>query len=209
MGSTVRKPTMTLRHCLSAVMIAGTVLALGFAETAEAQDTSKSADGLYTVAIVPHTQGEKNGSGAQALVLYSTKSKAQRRLLISKWNEDYARNIAGLSRPLFSIGGGYVYFNSTDASPNSAYVHQFDLKLNVIKPVTPGSALRVMRTGQYRGYLLVQTHRYWDRPEGGSYNPVFLTHPSGKKIMMVPGSDNEEGQLAVDPWLTKMNWRAW
>lgn len=184
-------------------------VAMLVAGVSQAQDTAKSPDGLYTASVVPNGEGDENGSGAQALVLYSTKGNVQRRLLVSKWNGDYSRNLAGLSRPLFSLDGGYVYFSSTDASPNSAYVHQFDLKLNVIKAVCSGWALRVMRTGPYRGYLLVQTHRYWDRPEGGSYNPVFLTHPSGKKIMMVPGSDNDEGEFAVDPWLAKMNWRAW
>ncbi|WP_323156701.1 hypothetical protein, partial [Pseudomonas oryzihabitans] len=85
----------------------------------------------------------------QKLVLYSAKGNIQRRLLVSKWNDDYARNLAGLSRPLFSLDGGFIYFNSTDASPNSGYVHQFDLKLNVIKAVCPGWALRVVRTGPY------------------------------------------------------------
>ncbi len=185
------------------------LLAASLPASAQAQDTSKSPDGLYTVSIVPNGAGDENGSGAEALVLYSTKSNLKRRLLVSKWDGDYARNLANLSKPLFSLDGGYVYFNSSDASPNSSYVHQFDLKLNAVRSICPGWALRVMRTGPYRGYLLVQTHRYWDRPEGGSYNPVLLTHPSGKKIMMVPGSDNDEGELAVDPWLTKMNWRAW
>lgn len=179
------------------------------AETAHAQDTAKSPNGVYTVSVIPHGEGDENGSGAKALVLYSTKGKAQRRLLVSKWDGDYSRNLAGLSHPLFSLDGGYVYFSSTDASPNSGFVHQFDLKLNVIKPICAGWALRVVRTGPYRGYLLVQTHRYWNRPEGGSYNPVFLTHPSGRRITMVPGSDNDEGELAIDPWLAKMHWRAW
>lgn len=173
------------------------------------QESAKSPDGAYSVSVVPNGEGDENGSGAQALVIYGARGGVQRRLLVSRWNGDYSRNLAGLSRPLFSLDGGYVYFSSTDASPNSAYVHRFDLKHNAIKAVCPGLALRVMRTGPYRGYLIVQTHRYWDRPEGGSYNPVFLTHPSGKKIMMVPGSDNDEGELAVDPWLAKMNWRAW
>ena len=161
---------MKWKRALSAV-------AMVVAGAARAQDTAKSPDGLYTVSVVPNGVGDENGSGAQALVLHGTKGKVQRRLLVSKWNGDYSRNLASLSRPLFSLDGGYVYFNSADASPNSGYVHKFDLKLNVIKAVCPGWALRVMRTGPYRGYLFVQTHRYWDRPEGGSYNPVFLMHP--------------------------------
>ncbi|PVE49644.1 hypothetical protein DC429_19120, partial [Arthrobacter sp. TPD3018] len=106
------------------------LLAASLPASAQAQDTSKSPDGLYTVSIVPNGAGDENGSGAEALVLYSTKSNLKRRLLVSKWDGDYARNLANLSKPLFSLDGGYVYFNSSDASPNSSYVHQFDLKLN-------------------------------------------------------------------------------
>lgn len=184
-------------------------LTLLCASIAQASDTAKSSDGRYSVSIVQIGAGDENGSGAQALVLYGANGKIQRRLLTSKWSADYSRNWAGLSNPMFSLDGGYVYFNTTDASPNSGYVHQFDLKMNVIKAVCPGWGLRVMRTGPYRGYLLVQTHRYYESPRMGSYNPVFLVHPSGKKIMLVPNSDNDNGELAIDPWLTKMNWRAW
>lgn len=179
------------------------------ASIARASDTAKSPDSLYSVSVVQIGEGDENGSGAQALVLSSINNNVQRRLLTSRWDGDYSRNLASLSNPMFSLDGGYVYFNSTDASPNSGYVHQFDLKMNVIKAVCPGWGLRVMRTGPYRGYLLIQTHRYYEPPRMGSYNPVYLIHPSGKKIMMVPGSDNENGELAIDPWLAKMNWRAW
>ena len=71
------------------------------------------------------------------------------------------------------------------------------------------AAMKVIRTGPYRGYLLVQQHRYYERPEGGSYNPVFVIRPDGHKEFMVPGSGNDDGELAVEPWLAKRNWRAW
>ena len=175
------------------------------ASIARASDTAKSPDGLYSVSVVPVGKGDENGSGAQALVLSRADGEVLRRLLTSRWNDDYSRNLASLSNPMFSLDGGYVYFNTTDASPNSGYVHQVDLKMNVIKAVCPGWGLRVMRTGPYRGYLLVQTHRYYEPPRAGSFNPVYLTHPSGKKIMLVPGSDNDDGELAIDPWLAKLN----
>lgn len=183
-------------------MLLGTSIARG-------NDTAKTSDSRYSVAIVQIGQGDEHGSESQALVLYRTNGSVQRRLLTSRWDGDYSRNLASLSNPMFSLDGGYVYFSSTDASPNSGYVHQFDLKMNVVKAVCPGWGLRVMRTGPYRGYLLIQTHRYYDPPRMGSYNPVYLVHPSGKKILMVPGSDNDDGELAIDPWLAKMNWRAW
>lgn len=176
---------------------------------AQASDTAKSQDGRYSVSIVQIGRGDENGSGAQALILYSSNGNVERRLLTSTWNGEYSRNLAGLSNPMFSPDGGYLYFSTSDASPNSGYVHQFNLKMNVIKAVCAGSGLRVMRSGPYRGYLLVQTHRYYEPPRTGSYNPVYLVHPSGKRIMIVPGSDNDDGELAIDPWLARMNWRAW
>lgn len=190
-------------------LILAVTLAIICSGRAQAQDTARSPDGQYTVSIVPNGEGDENGSGAQAIVLDGVKNKIHRRILVSRWNDDYGQNLVGLSHPLFSLDGGYVYFSSSDASPNSGYVHQVDLTLNIIKAICPGSALRIIRTGPYRGYLLVQSHRYRDSPEGGSYNPVFLTHPSGKMILMVPGSDTDDGELAVDPWLLKMGWGAW
>jgi hypothetical protein len=181
--------------------------ALLVAGAAGASETARSPDGRYMVAVFQIGAGDEDGTGAQALVLSSASSKVQRRLLVSKSDGDYSRNTTGLSNPMFSLDGGFVYFSSSDVSPNSTYVHQFDLKLNSVRPVCPGMGLRVMRSGPYRGWLLVQKHRYW--PRGGSYNPVYLVRPSGKEEMMVPGSDNDDGELAIEPWLAKMKWRAW
>jgi hypothetical protein len=89
--------------------LAFSAVAMLMAGAAQAQDTAKSPDGFYTASVVPNRRDE-NGSGTQALVLYSTKGKVQRRLLVSKWNDDYSRNLAGLSRPLFSLDGGCYLF---------------------------------------------------------------------------------------------------
>lgn len=99
-------------------IILAVVATLCLAGPASAQSTAKSSDGLYSASIVPAGEGDENGSGAQALVLYSAAGTTQRRLLLSKWNDDYARNLVGLSHPLFSLDGGYLYFSSSDASPN-------------------------------------------------------------------------------------------
>ena len=193
-----------IRHALASAV--ATLLCIS---VAQARDTAKSSDGRYSVSVVSIAKGDENGSGSQALILYRVNNNVQRRLLTSKWDGDYSRNLVNLSNPMFSLGGRFVYFSSTDASPNSGYVHQFDLKTNAIRAVCSGWGLRVMRTGPYRGYLLVQTHRYYEPPRMGSYNPVYLVRPSGKKIIVVPGSNNDDGELAIDPWLAKMKWRAW
>ena len=170
---------------------------------------ANSPDQRYAVTIVRIGAGDENGSGSQALVLSDRKRGRERRLIVSKWNADYQRNLANLSNPLFSLDGNYIYFTSSDASPNSPAVHQFDLKMNTVRFVRNGSAVRVMRTGPYRGYLLVQAHRYYDRPSGGSYNPILVVRPDGHDEFVVPGSENDDGELAIDPWLARKGWRAW
>lgn len=81
--------------------------------------------------------------------------------------------------------------------------------MNTVRFVRNGTALRVMRTGPYRGYLLIQVHRYDNRPSAGSYNPVLLVRPDGHGEFIVPGSENDDGDLAIDRWLARKGWRAW
>jgi hypothetical protein len=182
----------------------------GFATIpANASSTAKSSDGRLTASIVPIGPGDDEGTGADALVLYERGAQKTRRLLVSKYDGDFRRNLTALSTPLFSLDGGFIYVSSSDASPSSGAVHQIDLRTGANRFVVAGQALKVMRTGPYRGYLLVQTHKYYDRPEGGSYNPVFVVRPDGHHEFMVPGSANDDGELAVEPWLAAKGWRAW
>jgi hypothetical protein len=174
-----------------------------------AADRANSPDQKFAATIVQIGAGDENGSGSQALVLSDRVSGRERRLIVSKWNEDYHQNTANLSGPLFSLDGNYIYFTSSDTSPNSPAVHQFDPKMNAVRFVRNGSALRVIRTGPYRGYLLVQVHRYYDRPSGGSYNPVIVVRPDGHDEFVIPGSENDDGELAIEPWLAQKGWRAW
>lgn len=172
-------------------------------------NSALSPDRRFTAAVVPIGAGDDDGTGATALVLIDRQSKRQKRLLTSRYDGDFTRNLTALSHPLFSLDGGYIYISSSDASPNSGAVHQISLTTGTEKFVVAGQALKVIRTGPYRGFLLVQTHRYYDRPEGGSYNPVFVVRPDGHHEFMVPGSANDDGKLAVDPWLAQNGWRAW
>lgn len=175
----------------------------------DAADRVISPDRRYTASVVSIGPGDTNGSGSQALILSDSKTGRERRLLISRWDEDYSKNLANLSAPIFSLDGASIYITSSDASPNSPAVHQFDLRTNKVRFVHYGQVLRIMRTGPYCGYLLVQIHRYYDRPSGGSYNPVLLVKPDGHDVFVVRDSENEDGELAIDPWLARNGWRAW
>jgi len=168
-----------------------------------------SADQHYEAYIQQLGSGDENGSGSQALILVDKATGFQRKLLISLYNDDHLKNLTNLDTPLFSLDGGYVYINSGDQSPYRSAVHQINLRTGQIRSVTSGWAMSIVRTGPYRGYLLVQKHLMYDRPEGGTYNPIFVVRPDGHRELMVPGSANEEGELAVAPWLASKGWHAW
>lgn len=168
-----------------------------------------SPDGAQAVEIVDFGLGDANGTGAQALVLEDRKTGRQRQLLVSHYDEDYQRNLSGLSNPLFSLDGGYLYINSSDTAPGRSAVHQIELRTGKQRFVIGGYVISLMRTGPYRGFLLVQKHRYYNRPAGGSYNPVFVVRPDGQTALMIPGSATDNGETAIKPWLTIRGWRAW
>lgn len=167
-----------------------------------------SPDGRYTVSLVADGPGDADGLGAQDIVIVEKGSRTPRRLLTSRYHEDPHQNLTNIDRLLYSSDGASVYFSTSDAAPTSGAVHQIDLKSGRVRFVVSGQALSIVRTGPYRGNLMVQQHQYYDRPEGGSYNPVFVVHPDGQIALQIPGSDVDDGETAAQPWLTQHGWIA-
>ena len=67
----------------------------------------------------------------------------------------------------------------------------------------------MIRTGPYRGMLLVQRHKYHPAPRSfGAYDPVDVVRPDGKAMLTVPGSDKDEGEPSVANWLKAHGWSA-
>jgi hypothetical protein len=175
-----------------------------------ASDTAAvSPDGSLQAFIEQIGKGDEDGSGAQALKLVNKRTGEKQTLLVSTYNGDHRLNLTGLGTPLFSLEGGYLYINSSDASPYRSAVHQVNLQTGAVRFITGGWAISVIRTGPYRGYLLVQKHLMYEPPRLGTYNPVFVIRPDGYRQMIVPGSENDDGELAVGPWLAKQGWHAW
>lgn len=183
-----------------------------FFTTSIAQASSMQAaspDGRFAVWINSDGAGLPDGTGSQVIVLEDRQSNTERRLLVSQFHADRSRNLTNLTNPLFSLDGGFVYFTASDTSPNSRAVHQINLATGAVRFVVGGHASAVIRTGPYRGYLLVQQHRYRQGPQFGSYNPVYVIRPDGQLEFLVPGSDNDYGELAIQPWLAQRGWHAW
>ena len=146
--------------CAAILVASSAVPHSAFAENIAAVSTDRSLEAYIQQIGV----GDENGSGSQALILVNKATGTQRRLLVSRYSDDYTKNLTNLSAPLFSLDGGFIYFSSGDASPYRAAVHQMNLRTGQIRYVTTGWALSVIRTGPYRGYMLVQKHVMRDRP---------------------------------------------
>jgi hypothetical protein len=167
--------------------------------------SATSSDFMYQLTLEPTGRGDENGDATDRLVLTNTKTGARRVLLVARYNQDHTKNLSNLDTPMFSLNGGFAYINSGDPSPYRSAVHQINLKTGEIRYVTTGWALSLLRTGPYRGMLLVQKHLIKDSKHGGTYNPVFVIRPDGHRELMVPNSDTRE-QDAVEPWLKAKGW---
>lgn len=130
------------------------------------------------------------------------------RLLGSAPSDMPERNLASVNNPTFSLDGGFVYVLA-QAWVTSDAIHQVNIKTGTEKFITGSNDLRVIRTGPYRGYLLVQPHMYRTGGEGGSYDPHYVYRPNGKWKMLVPGTDNEGETDLTAEWLAKHKWTAW
>jgi hypothetical protein len=86
-------------------------------------------------------------------------------------------------------------------------VQQVNVSTGQHKFVVAGALLKLIRSGPYRGYLIVGQHRYFDPPRVGSYDAAFLIRPDGHVETMIPASDQRAD--AVDDWLKARGWAAW
>ena len=116
------------------------------------------------------------------------------------------REIATFSNPVFSLEGGFVYVEVPEyATSNSVY--QVNLSTGAIRKVIDGNQIRVIRTGRYRGYLLVWRHKYHDAPNFGSYEAAYVVRPDAKEMFEVRSARDDQGNLAR--WLEENNFQAW
>jgi hypothetical protein len=64
----------------------------------------------------------------------------------------------------------------------------------------------VLRTGPYRGHLVIGSEPLQRTRAGSAPNPVSVVSPSGELVMLVPGSDQGDGRLSLANWLKEKGW---
>ncbi len=110
--------------------------------------------------------------------------------------------------PVFSLDGGFVYVTA-QAWATSGAVHQVNLATGQERFIIDGGVDRVIRTGPWRGYLLVTRHMYWPAPKEGSYDPTYVVRPDAKQSFVVPRTEKDDNVDHVTSWLKKNGWQAW
>lgn len=65
----------------------------------------------------------------------------------------------------------------------------------------------VIRTGPWRGNLLIQQKNYHEG--GGAYFPTLVFRPDGKELFMIPGSGNSYGTEVTKDWMKAKGWDFW
>jgi WD40-like Beta Propeller Repeat len=131
-----------------------------------------------------------------------------KRLVGSNSSNDPKLNLQSIHSPTFSLDGHFVYVLA-DAWATSAAVHQVNIETGNERFVIDGNSDKVIRSGPYRGYLLVERHKYHPPPKVGSYNPVDVVRPDGHVEFTLPGTEVDDGADRVTPWLRQRGWEAW
>jgi dipeptidyl aminopeptidase/acylaminoacyl peptidase len=126
---------------------------------------------------------------ATELWLVDSDVKRSELLISGRQDDDPQKTLAGLSSPQFSPTGKKVYFLS-EAWVTSLAVHVVDIQSKVESFISPGNTLAVIQHGKYRGYLIVQKHKYFSGVRGGSYDYYWLLTPNGKEVRGIGGENN-------------------
>ena len=170
-------------------------------------NTVTSPDGRYRVWVKVERPPAVEGldRGITSLWLTDTRTGARRMVVRGDKRPSPGADFTAFWGPHFSMNGKSVYL-SVVAGEVSAGTFRVDLRTGARRFMMVGGVVGVMRTGPYAGCLLVQQHRYWATT--GSYNPVVLLRPDGKQIMMIPGSEKDDGERSVGRWLRTKGWRA-
>jgi dipeptidyl aminopeptidase/acylaminoacyl peptidase len=143
---------------------------------------SLSPDGKLVVFVRGGDGTVVAGSGdveANSIWIVDVEGKQPRLLVKSAAHANVEQLLGALSAPQFSPDGKSVYFTSA-AWATSGAVHRVDVATGVVRFVSPGNSLEVLRAGQYAGHLVVQKHKYF--LGGGSYDWFWLLTPDGKEV---------------------------
>jgi hypothetical protein len=156
--------------------------------------------------IEPGTRQAPDDPGQTSVWIADGRTGSSRRFLGDLSSRDMRNFVVNPQGLAFSLDGGFLYVTS-QMGAISPGVHEVNVSTGQHKFVVEGALMKVVRTGPYRGFLIVGQHRYFDAPRMGSYDAAYLIRPDGHVETMIPRSDDQAD--AVDEWLKSKGWEAW
>jgi len=132
----------------------------------------------------------------------------QRRLIRPHPSPDPKARMQWFDGPIFSADGKSIYVNALAWGDEGA-VHQVNIVTGKEHFVIDGGLISVMRTGPYRGYLIVARHTPWPLPKVGYHYPLYLVKPDGTILFRVPNMDADDDRVHLETWLKAHAWKAW
>jgi hypothetical protein len=167
-----------------------------------------SPDGRTVVWIHIEKSPEGDAKSATSLWIGDGFTGASRKLAGEEGADDLHASIVDPQGAAFSLDGGYVYVTSALA-PTGPGVHQLNILTGQQKFVINGTLRAVLRTGPYRGDLIVDRRVPKAGGEDGVDEAAFIVGTDGNKVIMVPGSDDPKSRDVVQKYLNDKGWKAW
>jgi len=136
--------------------------------------------------IIPTICAEFANTGSKygnEIWIYNLKTKSKRLLVANNFSCNHpSKKIVDPKGLQFSPDGKTLYF-LTSAWPTSNAIHSVNIDGKNLRFVTDGNEYHIVRSGPYRGDLIVNQHRYRFHPMG-SYDWDWLFTPTGKQIKL-------------------------
>lgn len=129
----------------------------------------------------PDIDTGSGGGENNELWLKNTRTGEKKLLVSCRDSEDMEKVIAGINNPQFSPDLDKVYFQSSAWAVSEA-IHVVDLKTGQERYLCPGNGMKVIPSGQYRGDLIVEKHKYYGPPNYGSYDHYYIVDTNGKEL---------------------------
>ncbi len=167
-----------------------------------------SPDGRSIVWIHIDSAADGEAKSATSLWIGDGFTGASRKLAGEQGADDLHAAIVDPEGAAFSLDGGYIYVTSALA-PTGPGVHQISIATGQQKFVINGTLRSVLRTGPYRGDLIVDRRVPKAGGEEGSDEAAFIVGTDGKKVIMIPGSDDPRNRDVVARYLNEKGWKAW
>jgi hypothetical protein len=136
----------------------------------------------YFVRTIPDPEASKQWDGEATQILSIKIPDGQTRVLLNSAGAiKPEENLRGFANLLLSPNGRTLLFISA-AWATSGAVHALDLTTGAVSYICPGNEILLVPNGEYRGYLVVEKHKYM--VGGGSHDYYWLVTPEGKELGM-------------------------